>query len=449
MKSAALWFCPLALAIAACSPHHHVDAGPDDGGDEDAGTQDAGSNDGGVSSRFCELPGSYVFSGGTRTTVPGGTATDFSWLTLPSGFCVHEFANVPDARQLRFAPGGELFVTSPTTGTTGGNATAGLASIVVVPDDNHDGVGDSNLIYKNDLPSTQGILFANGSFYYQDGTMIMREPYTSGQRVDNGQASIFMDITYYISSLHWPKTLDISDMGEIYVGNGGDQGEVCEQPMPTHGGILIADGTTCADGGTTTCGGTPIVKGMRNPVAIKCHRDGHDHCFADELSLDYSASQDGREKLVPIHSGDNWGFPCCATQGVPYAGITPVPDCSIVTADTNSFVIGNTPFGMDFVDDQFPTPWDHKVLVALHGEAGSWAGARVVAIATDPSTGMPYPSSTVSGVETGNISDFAIGWDDGTFTHGRPADVEVAPDGRVFIANDVSGEIFWIAPVAQ
>jgi len=132
---------------------------------------------------------------------------------------------------------------------------------------------------------------------------------------------------------------------------------------------------------------------------------------------------------------------------VAYPGLPITPNCSGVTKDTNSFIIGNTPFGFDFEDSLFPTPWDHKVLVALHGEAGSWSGARVVAIATDPSTGEPYPSSTTSGMGTGNIADFAIGWDDGTRTHGRPADVEVSPDGRVFIANDTNGQIFWIAHV--
>ena len=427
------------FALAACprNPSPPSDAGTD------AGPYDGGPSDGGS---FCQLPGSYLFTAQGRAVIDAGSETpNYDWLTLPTGFCVHPFANVPNARQLRFAPGGELFVTSPTTTTTGGEPDNGLASIVVIPDDDHDGYGDSILTYKSDLPSTQGMLFANGSFYYQDHTMIMKEPYTSGQRVDDGQASMLMDITYYSSTLHWPKTLDISDSGSIYVGNGGDQDEVCLQPMPTHGGIVLADGSSCASGGN--CGGLAIVKGLRNPIAVKCHRDGNNHCFATELALDYSASEGGREKLIPIRAGDDWGFPCCATTNLPYQGITPAPDCSAVTPDTNSFVIGNTPFGFDFEDTQFPTPWDHKVLVALHGEAGSWSGARVVAIATNPSTGMPYPSSDTSGMETGNISDFALGWDDNMFDHGRPADIEFAPDGRMFVANDTNGEIFWIAPI--
>ena len=57
------------------------------------------------------------------------------------------------------------------------------------------------------------------------------------------------------------------------------------------------------------------------------------------------------------------------------------PDCSAITPDTNSFLIGNTPFGFDFVDDQFPSPWNERVMVALHGAYATWSGARIVAIA--------------------------------------------------------------------
>jgi glucose/arabinose dehydrogenase len=381
--------------------------------------------------------------------VPGGTGQpDLSWLTLPQGFCAHHYATVGNARQLRFAPGGELFVASPTTPTTGGGPN-GLSAIVVVPDDNHDGLGDAQLTFKNSLPSTQGLLFAGGYFYYQDGTLIMREPYTSGQRSDMGNAVQVIDVTVYHSGLHWPKTLDVSDTGHIYVGNGGDQGEVCVDPMPFHGGILEIDGSS---------GGAQIAMGLRNPIDLKCHRDGHDHCFATELAMDFSASQGGREKLITVHEGDNWGFPCCATTNLPYLGVTiPCPgdpssqcppDCATIAPESNSFIIGNTPFGFDFDDDQFPAPWDHHVLVALHGVAGSWAGARIVAIAFDPATGLPLPSSTISGGDSGNMGDFATGWDDGSHTHGRPSDIAFSPDGRMFVANDVSGEIFWVAPIA-
>jgi glucose/arabinose dehydrogenase len=219
--------------------------------------------------------------------------------------------------------------------------------------------------------------------------------------------------------------------------------------MPFHGGILEIDGSA---------NGKQIALGFRNPIDIECHRDGHDHCFVNELALDYSATEGGREKLVPIHEGDNWGFPCCATFDQPYQSVTIpcpgdpthqcAPDCTTVVPDTNSFIIGNTPFGLAFEDTLFPAPWDHRVFVVLHGDAGTWNGARLVAISLDPATGLPLPSSTVGGgSNSGAMVDFATGWDKSGKAHGRPSDVEFSPDGRLFVANDQDGEIFWIAPL--
>ncbi len=94
---------------------------------------------------YCSKPGSVQFTGSGKTVIPGGVGADqISFVTHPAGFCAHYFATVPNARQLRFAPGGELFVASPTTGTTGGGP-GGLAAIIVVPDDNAVAVGDTTI----------------------------------------------------------------------------------------------------------------------------------------------------------------------------------------------------------------------------------------------------------------------------------------------------------------
>src|SRR5207244_2964267 len=100
------------------------------------------------------------------------------FLHLPTGFCAHYFGKVGNTRQLRFAPGGELFVASPTTGTTGGGQ-GGQQAILLLPDDNGDGYADGSTTFLNNLPSTQGLLFTDGYFYYQDATKILRMPYRS------------------------------------------------------------------------------------------------------------------------------------------------------------------------------------------------------------------------------------------------------------------------------
>lgn len=411
--------------------------------------------DGGIG-QYCKLPGSRQYlPGGQVNVVPGGSMSepDLSWITLPPGYCVHWFGNVGNARQMRFAPGGELFVASPTAGTTGGNSSQGQSSIILLPDDDADGYADQNIVFLNQddlgqpLASTQGLMFANDKFYFQAadkesgmmGTRILEMPYAKGDRKPNGAISELVDITYYYSTTHWPKTIDIATDGTIYVGQGGDQSETCDPTRPFHGGIVKVDGTP---------GGNPIVKGLRNPISIRCQKD-HNACYAVELALDYSAGGGGREKLLPIHEGDDWGFPCCATQGVPYPGISPTPDCSKTAAETGAFIIGETPFAFDFETGKWPAPYTKSVFIPLHGVAGSWQGARVVAIATDPTTGAPLPGSDLNGQATGSLSDFAVGWDDGSHSHGRPATIVFATDGRMFLGNDNDGNIVWIAPLGM
>jgi glucose/arabinose dehydrogenase len=384
--------------------------------------------------------GSRVSVAGTTLVIPppmGTVEPDLSFMKLPDGYCVHYFATVATARAIRFAPGGELFVASPAQIVSGG-APAGAGAIFDIPDDNGDGYGDSNITFQDNLPATQGMLFFNGAFYYQDHTSVMAVPYTSGERTNTEAPTQMVEITAYVSVGHWPKTLDVADDGTIYVTNGSDQNESCVTPHVFNGGIFAIDGSP---------NGKEIAQGFRNPMYMRCQR-GHDNCFVDELTLDGSGGSGGREKMALFAAGQDWGFPCCATQNLPFSGTMPTPDCSGVQADTDSFKVSNTPFGLDFETGVWPAPFTHNAFIAMHGAFSSWVGARIVAIQTDPSTGQPLPASNVNGTDTGGMSDFLTGYDDGTQSHGRPADITFAKDGRMFVADDVNGVIVWVAPVS-
>ncbi len=391
-----------------------------------------------VAWRFCDLPGSVQNTEAGVVVVPGGPTgvRDLTFMNMPNGFCAHFYSKLGNPRQLRFAPNGDLFVASPTTGSTGGGP-GGRAALVIIPDDDRDGNGDAVKTFLSSLPSTQGMLFTDGFFYYQDRVNVMRVPYTSGDRLPSGPSEQVAKIDLYFSSLHWPKAMDIADDGTIFVANGGDQEERCTPDRPFHGGIFALDGSA---------GGLPVAKGFRNPISIRCSR-GHNLCYAIELARDYTAGVGGREKLVPIRQGGDWGFPCCATANKPYPDLIPKPDCTNVVEEPGAFYIGNTPFDLDFEPGKWPEPWRNRVFVPQHGAYGTWQGARVVAMAVDPVSGEVLPGSDLSGSSMGSMLDFATGWDDGSLSHGRPANVAFAPDGRLFLSSDTVGEIYWIAPL--
>ncbi len=424
-----------AFALGACSTgSSSPDAGPRDARADMTTIEDASQL-----GMFCSLPGSIVWNHGAPGIVAGGPAVpDLSWLHLPDGFCAHYYANVGETRLLRFAPNGDLFVAAPSAPCAGG-AAGGPAAIVVLPDDNHDGFADGTLHYKDGLPQTQGLLFTGGYLYYQDATKVMRTPYQSGDRTAPATSEQVVDVNVYVSPLHWPKAIDVDDMGNVYVTNGGDQGDQCFPTVPPaqrpfHGGVLRIDGTP---------NGQLFAKGLRNPIALRC-KAGSGACFGLELARDFAAAQGSREKLFPVRLGDDWGYPCCATANQAYTDVFPVPDCSAVAPETASFIIDHTPFGLDFEPGVWPGLWQGRTFVVLHGYVGSWIGARIVAIATDPMTGWPVPTSEANPDNT--MNDFATGWDDGSHAHGRPATIAFAPDGRLFVGNDINGDIVWIAP---
>jgi glucose/arabinose dehydrogenase len=365
-----------------------------------------------------------------------------TWLSIPVGFCAHYYATVPTARQLRFAPGGDLFVSSPTTSTTGG-ANNGISGIVVLSDDLHQGVAGPNRTFLSGLPSVQGLMFADGYLYYQDDTTIRRVAFAAGDRSPSGPSEAVTPMGVWPQAHeHWPRVFDKALDGTLYISNGGSQSDVCESTRSVRGGIfrLNPDGTTAQ-----------VAKGFRNPIAMRCEAD-HDVCLVAELALDYSGGASGREKIVPIRAGDDWGYPCCATSGVPYGGVTysntnATPTCTGVAAESDAFLIGSTPFGIDFETGKWPQPWTGRVFVTLHGEFGTWAGARLVAIELDPLTGLPLPASELLPPTDSHMLDFATGWDDGSHSHGRPAPLAFAPDGRLFVGDDQLGTVLWIAPI--
>ena len=401
---------------------------------------------------FCDLPGSVQFDGVVKTVVPGAKGLpDLTWMTIPPGFCVHFFATVPNARSIRAAPGGELFVTSPTRGTTGGGG-GGKSAILVLPDDNRDGLADSTEAFASGIVSTQGILFTPGWFYFQDDAKLMRVPYAPGQRSITGSTpELVADLgSRFQSTVHWPKPMDIADDGTIYVGNGSDQGENCVEPHVFNGGVY-------AIGGGRPMDGEPIIHGFRNPIYLRCQR-GHNNCFTVELTRDYSAGMKGREKIVPIRKGDDWGYPCCATKNTPFPD-TPNADCSMVPDENVAFYVADTPFGFDFEPGRWPAPWTNRLFSALHGAFGTWVGSRMVAIEVDANTGLPLPGGTLlpnGGQGTsGAAMEFASGWDNGKLDHGRPSDLTFTADGRMFVTQDNGptavqmglGIVVWIAPL--
>ena len=85
-------------------------------------------------------------------------------------------------------------------------------------------------------------------------------------------------------------------------------------------------------------------------------------------------------------------------------------------------------------------PWATARSSRSTASSARTSGSRVVAIALDPATGLPLPSSDLeSGASTApNMMDFVTGWDDNRQDHGRATAVAFGADGRLYVGDDTA-----------
>ncbi|MEZ4409860.1 MAG: hypothetical protein R3A52_25810 [Polyangiales bacterium] len=355
---------------------------------------------------FCNLPG-----------------TDVAGVTVPEGFCVRRFARVSTARVLAFAPNGDVFVSSPATGTPGG-APIGRGAIVVLPDDNHDGVADAVTDFLGDIDSVHGLLFDGDGLLYTLSDGVYRMPYASGQRVGTGTPATHTRLAQLDDSVRWTHTLARGTDGNLYVSMGQYDTATC--PGGQRAGSILRVGA----GMPAT--GEVWVTGFRNPMYLRCREWGA--CYAAELSGDGWDSIGGREKLIEMRRGDNYGYPCCVDHNVPVPPSS--MSCADVAISVQTYTLHDTPFGFDWAPDSWPAPYAGSFFVGLHGWVGSWTNTGVQWAPVDGTTHRPSRPTEF----------FLTGFGRGGAIPGRVTDLAFAPDGRMFFADDQDGSVYWVAP---
>jgi glucose/arabinose dehydrogenase len=359
--------------------------------------------------------------------VPAGYFCDLGSMvegaSVPGGFCLRRYADVKVARTMAFAPNGDLFVGAPSTGTAGG-ASGGPGAIVVLSDDNHDGVAEvSN--FAEGISDVHGLTLGDGYLYFSTMNTVWRTPYTPGQRREqDGKRQDLGVPSSFGSGGRWTHGLAHSVSGMLYASRG--QYASCGT---TPGGEISRVGMGQF---------SAVATGFRNPMYLRCHfRD--DACAATELGED--GQPGAKEKLVGLRTtAADYGYPCCYSKDSAIPAAQP-GSCGGIRQEDASFVLSDTPFGFDWEHDLWPEPYKGSVFVALHGSfytQPAWAGARVVFARTDPMTHMPIEG----------WRDFVGGFGPGGSVLERPSDVTFAPDGRLFFADDQGGGVYWIAPAS-
>jgi glucose/arabinose dehydrogenase len=386
----------------------------------------------GTGKKFCDLPG-----------------PEAAGLQVPAEFCVREFTTTPvmEARVLRFAPNGDLFVAAPSM-TTPGGASDGPGAIIVLPDDDRDGRADAVLSYTSQSPRNgsacaaleadatnmacvHGLLFTGNYLYFTRSDEVRRFAHTAGQRTAPATSELVASLGgASISDVRWTHTLEQPKDGSLYVSRGRSDTSACSSEEMTRGAVFQLH---IEKSSALPLAPELVANGFRNPMYQRCSPSSCNDCYASELTGDNWDGVGGREKLALLaNKGENWGYPCCVGRDQPAPSGT-MQNCGNVGRELVSIPLHDTNFGLDFDRGGFPAPYKHGLFVALHGVITSFGGTGVLWLGADPVSLRPL----------GEPKMFVKGFGG---TNGRSTDVVFAPDGRMFIADDTNGKIYWVAP---
>jgi glucose/arabinose dehydrogenase len=358
------------------------------------------------------------------------------------------FATVKTPRVLAFAPNGDLLIGSPREGTPG-ITDPGIGGVYVLTDDDHNGIADvETQTFLTGVPSMHGILVHKNFLYYTADDGVFRVPLAFGQRAALKRADGGLTNLTRVASLQaerYTHTLAVEPGTDaLFVSTGRYDTNRCERfDDPRLGAVLRIGGDEALDG-------TVVVENCRNPMFIQCMSWA---CYAMELSGDGWGGQDGAEKLVRFSSKSaakpvDVGYPCCIRKGQRERDYAPASEtCDSVAESEFEFRLGDTPFQFDWDEGKnFPAPYTGSLFIAMHGSFQAWIGAGVQVLAWDWKTNKPQVGAKpVQLIPRGFGRGGDLFPEDGD-NGGRVSGLKFHPDGRMFVSDDRSGKVFWIAP---
>jgi len=331
-------------------------------------------------------------------------------IKLPSGFAIELVARVPSAREMALGAKGTLFVGSnegKVYAVTRGNGAATVHTIA------------------SGLNRPVGVAVRDGSLYVSAVSRILRFDDIEN-RLDSPPAPVVVTDKFPTDAHHGWKFIAFGPDGKLYVPVGAPC-NVCEAEPDRY--ALIA--RMNPDGS----GLEVYARGLRNSVGFDW----------DPRTRELWFTNNGRDNLGDDSPPDtlnhapkaglNFGFPYC------HAGTIPDPEfgkkraCSEFAPPAQNLGPHVASLGMRFyTGTQFPPAYRNQIFIAEHG---SWnrsrkIGYRVTLVRLQDNRAVSY-------------EPFATGWLQGETFWGRPADVEVAPDGSLLVSDDVAGVIFRIA----
>lgn len=400
-------------------------------------------------------------------------APDNGGITLPAGFCASVYSEYAgQTRHILVAPNGDLFAT---LGNAAQSSTTKIARLY--PDSaapgllwlrDTDGDGRADRSARLATPTGTGIVLRRNVLYFASGPSVLRVG------IDLARFGVWGAIDTVITGFpeggHAAKSLAFDAGGALFVGVGSatnscrlSRTEAAPDPCPELG---IRSGIWRYSVAQTSqrhpADGERWATGIRNPLgmtwsvlhgglyATSHGRDGL-HTLWPQLFTAEKNAETPSEEFLRVERGDDYGWPYCyhdrqlgaKVQAPEYGGNgTTVGRCSGTTAPLVGYPGHWGPNALAIYEGSaFPAKYRGGAFIAFHG---SWNRLPL------PEQGYNVVFQPLAnGRPSGPFEVFADGFAGDTLepVHARyrPTGLAVAPDGALFVADDMRGRIWRIS----
>ncbi|MCG9747835.1 PQQ-dependent sugar dehydrogenase [Shewanella sp. Isolate8] len=330
-------------------------------------------------------------------------------ITVTKGFGLSLYASdLGDAKQMALGDEGTLFVGSYKSG-----------SIQALVDSNADGRVDKRYVVAKGLEYPEAIAFYKGDLYVAEEERILRFVDIENRLRRPGRGKEVYDRLPGKTNKS-RRAMRFGPDGRLYVAIGAPC-NVCEAHAP-FGSIIAID----LESGSSE----QIATGIRNVTGFDWAPKDSKLWFAD-LGRDWMGDRLPPDEINRVDIvGAHYGFPYIHASSV----LEPAyekPKGLKVTTPVFELPAHVAPMGLEFYrGEQFPEKYRDQLFVA---ENGSWNRSSKIGYQV---TMLTLEDDSISKRQT------VVSFLDGEFPVARPYDLIMAPDGAMYISDDLKGNVY-------
>jgi glucose/arabinose dehydrogenase len=358
-------------------------------------------------------------------------------LRLPPGFRISRYAEgLEEVRSVVFSPAGVPYV------TVMNRKLRDAGKVLALPDANGDGVSDRTVVVLEGLDRPHGIAFKGDDLYVAEPDTVWRLRDTNGDFLPDEREAVITEMSQVFGHLARPLLFD--DQGRLLVAIGSTC-NACKEEDPRHGSILRFD---LSSGRAPNEPGEIFATGLRSIVGMT-FRPGTQELWAVENGPDHLGREQPPDLIVHVEQGVQYGWPYCYGNRIPDITVQDNPEIGLPDgmpvetfcrerAGAPAVVLPThvAPLGVIFyTGEHFPEEMRGDMFVSLHGSHGyvNQYGYKIIRI--------PFEDG-----KPGEPQDFITGWapPGADIWLGRPLDVEMAPDGTLYITDDGKGYLYRV-----